>query len=258
MPIHADQMLPLSNMISVEEFFYQKDEVVTPHSNLWGDFNLSLNGTLELKILDQTYISPPSFGLWIPPQTEHCCTALDEQLTHYICIRVHPELCKTLPTDTKTLNIRPFLRHTLEEILEQQKQKIPTPEYYEHLLQLLLDQIQNSSCYEHYLPQSNHLILRPILQQLSRPSLFNQSLSEILTSFQITERHALRLSQEHLNLSLSEWRNRAKIVHAISLIQRGYSIKKIGLELGYQHSSSFIEFFKRYTGQTPAQMKNHE
>lgn len=256
MPFESNQNFKLAHMIMVEEFFYQKDDVVTPHSNLWGDFNLSLNGTLELMVKDQIYLSPPSYGLWIPPHTEHCCTALEEQLTHYICIRIHPNLCKNLAQETKTLNVRPFLRQTLEEILEQQQLGIPSQNYHLHLLQLLLDQIQNSACYNHYLPQSNHPILKPILQELSNPLYFNQSLSEILKSFQITERHALRLSQEHLKLALSEWRNRAKIIHAISLIQKDYSVKKIGLELGYQHSSSFIEFFKRYTGQTPAQMRN--
>jgi AraC-like DNA-binding protein len=120
----------------------------------------------------------------------------------------------------------------------------------------LVDQIQNSPCYEHYLPQTNHPILKPILEQLSDTQQFNRGLQEILDSFQITERHALRLSQDSLKLSLSEWRNRAKIIHAISLIQQGFSVKKISLELGYQHTSSFIEFFKRYTQQTPAQMRN--
>lgn len=256
MQFESNQNFQLNSMISIEEFFYRKDEIVTPHSNLWGDFNLSLNGTLELKVADQTYLSPPSYGLWIPPQTEHCCTAVDDQLTHYICIRIHPDLCEALAQETKTLNIRPFLRQTIEEILDQQKQGIPSNRYYEHLLQLLLDQIQNSSCYEHYLPQSNHPILKPILQDLSNPTYFAKSLHEILNTFQITERHALRLCQEQLKLPLSEWRNRAKVIYAISLLQRGYSVKKIGLELGYQHSSSFIEFFKRYTGQTPAQVRN--
>lgn len=245
-----------SALISVEEFFYQKHDVVTPHSNLWGDFNLSLNGTLELNVAEQTYLSPPSYGLWIPPQTEHCCTAVDDQLTHYICISIHPQLCQSLSQSTKTLSIRPFLRHTIEEVLEQQKQGIPSSPYYQHLLELLVDQIQNSVCYEHYLPQTNHPTLKPILEHLSDTTRFPQSLQEILDTFQITERHALRLSQEHLKLSLSEWRNRAKIIYAISLIQQGVSIKKISLDLGYQHTSSFIEFFKRYTHQTPAQMRN--
>lgn len=243
-----------TSLISVEEFFYQKHDIVTPHSNLWGDFNLSLNGTLELNIADQTYLSPPSYGLWIPPQIEHCCTAVDDHLTHYICIRIHPKLCQNLAKQVQTLNVRPYLRQTIEEILNQQKLGIPRVKYYAHLLQLVLDQIQYSDSYTHYLPQTNHPILKPILERLSDQNLFNKSLQHILNDFDITERHALRLSQEQLKLSLSEWRNRAKIIYAISCIQRGNAVKKVSLELGYQHSSSFIEFFKRYTGQTPTQL----
>jgi hypothetical protein len=76
------------------------------------------------------------------PQTEHCCTAVDDLLTHYICIRLHPQLCQELSSNTQTLSIRPFLRHTIEEILDQQKQGIPSPTYHQHLLQLLVDQIK--------------------------------------------------------------------------------------------------------------------
>ena len=245
-----------STLISIDEFFYQKHDVVTPHCNLWGDFNLSLNGTLELNVADQIYLSPPNYGLWIPPQTEHCCTAVNEHLTHYICIRIHPKLCQSFAQLTQTLNVRPFLRQTITEILEQQKQRCSDPEYYEQLLQLLFGQIQKSTCYQHYLPQSNHPILKPILDRMSETQHFHLSLQEILDQVQISERHALRLSQQQLQMSLSEWRNRSKIIYAISQIQQGVSIKKIGLELGYQHSSSFIEFFKRFTGQTPAQMRH--
>ena len=245
-----------STLISIDEFFYQKHDVVTPHCNLWGDFNLSLNGTLELNVADQIYLSLPNYGLWIPPQTEHCCTAVNEHLTHYICIRIHPTLCQSFAQLTQTLNVRPFLRQTITEILEQQKQRCSDPEYYEQLLQLLFRQIQKSTHYQHYLPQSNHPILKPILDRLSETQHFHLSLQEILDQVQISERHALRLSQQQLQMSLSEWRNRSKIIYAISQIQQGVSIKKIGLELGYQHSSSFIEFFKRFTGQTPAQMRH--
>ncbi len=245
-----------STLISIDEFFYQKHDVVTPHCNLWGDFNLSLNGTLELNVADQIYLSLPNYGLWIPPQTEHCCTAVNEHLTHYICIRIHPKLCQSFAQLTQTLNVRPFLRQTITEILEQQKQRCSDPEYYEQLLQLLFRQIQKSTHYQHYLPQSNHPILKPILDRLSETQHFHLSLQEILDQVQISERHALRLSQQQLQMSLSEWRNRSKIIYAISQIQQGVSIKKIGLELGYQHSSSFIEFFKRFTGQTPAQMRH--
>ena len=129
--------------------------------------------------------------------------------------------------------------------------------YYRHLLQVLLDQIYMAPAYDQYLPQSNHGLLAPILKKLAEPTRFKQSLQQVLADFDLSERQILRLSQQELQLPISEWRNRAKIVYAIAQIRQGMAIKQIGYQLGYQHSSSFIDFFKRYTGQTPAQMRNN-
>lgn len=247
----------LNHLISIEEFFYQKDDIVTPHSNLWGDFNFSLNGTLEFHIAEQKYLSPPNYGLWIPPQVDHCCTAFEEQLTHYVCIRLHPSLCHRLSLDPKTLSIRPFFRQLIKECLEQKKSGLAQSDYFEHLLRIVLDQLELMPSYDHYLPQSHHPILKPVLSALADPNLLNKSLQQVIESFELSERHVLRLCQQELKMSISEWRNRAKIIYAISQLQQGSSIKKISFELGYQHSSSFIEFFKRYTSQTPSQIKMH-
>ena len=245
----------IAHKIEVNEFFYQKDEVVAAHSSLWGDFNFSLNGVLEYQVEQHTYLSPPNYGLWLPPQTAHTSIALDEPITHYVCIRIHPALCADFASCIQTFNIRPFLRQLVQEILQQQKSATCTTGYL-HLLQVLMDQLKATPRYEHYLPQSEHALLKPLLQCLADPRLFNKSLSQLLSTVTISERHLLRLSQQELQLSLSEWRNRAKILYAISHIRQGQSIKKLAYELGYQHSSSFIEFFKRYTDQTPAQLRD--
>ncbi len=247
--------LALKETIEIEEFHYQKNDIVTPHSCLWGDFNFSFNGVLEFSINQKVFLSPPSYGFWIPPQTEHCSVAVDEQITHYICIRIHPQLCNTFASECKTLSITPFFRHTVTELLHQKKLGYPSVDYQQHLLQILLDQLQFAPCYDQYLPQTKHPVLEPILKQLAEPRLFNKSLQQIFAQFDLSERHILRLSQQELHISISEWRNRAKIIYATSQLQKGLSIKRIGYELGYQYSSSFIEFFKRYTGQTPSQMR---
>lgn len=247
-------MFQLSQWIEIEEFHYQKDDVVTPHSCLWGDFNFSLNGLLEFSIDQQRYLSPPSYGIWIPPQTEHCSIALDQQVTHYICIRLHPTLCKQFSKRCQTLTVQPFLRQTVHEILTHQKSKNYSANYQQHLLQVLLDQLTFAPCYDQYLPQSHHVVLEPILKQLANPLRFAETLQQVLAEFELSERHILRLSQRELSMSISEWRNRSKIIYAITQLHRGNSIKKISLELGYKQSSSFIEFFKRYTGQTPTQL----
>lgn len=245
---------PFLHGIEVHEFLYQKDDIVTPHSSLWGDFNFSLNGTLEFDIEGQYYLSPPSYGLWLPPRTEHQSLPVEHEI-HYICIRLHPKFGDFLGGSCRCFSIEPFFRALVLQILEQQKQ-VTAPEYLEHLLQVLFDQLKQAPAYSHYLPQSSHPILAPILEKLSDPDLFNSSLQQVLQNFTVSERHVLRLSQQELQLSLSEWRNRAKIIFAINQIRQGMTIKQLAFALGYHHSSSFIEFFKRYTGQTPIQLKN--
>jgi AraC-type DNA-binding domain-containing proteins len=249
------QQFSLLNHIEVHEFLYEKEDIVRPHASLWGDFNFSLNGILEIQVEEQIYLSPPSYGLWIPPQTVHQSTHIDHEI-HYICIRLHPSLCSILGDVCKCFSIQPFFRILVLQIVEQQKQN-GKPEYLEHLLQVLFDQLQQATAYSHYLPQTRHPVLLPILEKLSDPLFFNQSLQQLLQNFSVSDRHLLRLSQQELQLSLSEWRNRAKIVYAIHQIRQGMSIKRLAYDLGYQHSSSFIEFFKRYTGQTPVQIRNN-
>lgn len=248
----------LSTLIEIEEFHYQKNEIVTAHAGIWGDFNFSFNGLLEYDIEEKRFLSPPNYGIWIPPQTTHCTTALADHPTHYICIRIHPTLCHLLPRSCSTLSILPFFRQTVAELLRLKQQHVQVKDYQHHLLQVLLDQLQFAPVHEQYLPQSDHPQLVPILKALSDPEKFTKSLQQILTEFPLSERHILRLSQQQLQLSLSEWRNRVKIVFSIHQLQQGVAIKRIAYQLGFQHSSSFIDFFKRRTGQTPAQLRESQ
>lgn len=246
----------LNTQIEIEEFHYQKNDIVTAHASIWGDFNFSFNGLLEYSIEEKRFLSPPNYGIWIPPKTVHCSTALAEHTTHYICIRIHPDLCHLLPTTCSTLSILPFFRQTLAELLRLKQLQQTSTNYYHHLLQVLFDQLTLAPTHQQYLPQSDHPRLIPILKALSDPERFSHSLQRVLAEFPLSERHILRLSQQQLQLPLSEWRNRVKIVYSIHQLQQGVAIKRIAYQLGFQHSSSFINFFKQRTGQTPTQLRD--
>jgi AraC-like DNA-binding protein len=246
--------MELEKYITVVEFIYNQNDVVDPHASIWGDFNFCLNGILEYEIEGNLQLSPPSYGLWIPPRTTHHCMAVDQNKTHYVGIRIHPDLCDYFSKHAEILAVRPFFRNLVEEIISFQS-NTDNMQQYRHLLQVLLDQLVDAPKYNHYLPQSHHPILKDILQTLTEPQNLALNLKDALAEAPITERHLLRLCQQELNLSISEWRNRAKILYAITQLRQGHSIKKVGYDLGYNHSSSFIEFFKRHTDQTPNQLK---
>lgn len=247
-------MHPIEQQIEIFSEHYAASEVVYPHSCLWGDFNFCLNGVFEYDIEGQRHLSPPSYGLWIPPHTVHCSTAVDDQPIHYVAIRIAPEACMAFPPSTEVLSVRPFFRILVEEILEAKRQQISL-QHYRHLLQVLYDQLLTAPKHQHYLPQSHHNQLQPILKKLSNPADFHLSLQQCLETAELSERQLLRLSQSELHMSLSEWRNRAKIMYALQQLKAGTSIKALSYVLGYQHSSSFIEFFKRYTGKSPTQLQ---
>lgn len=247
----ASNLKNISEYIEIHEFFFEAHQQISMHCCLWGDFNFSLDGILQLQIGDELYLAPPNYGLWLPPETEHGCIAIDQNVTHFICIRVHPDLALQLGTSCQTWVTRPLLHALVKEALLIRQNY---PQQYQHLLQVIFDQLRFAERYDHYLPQSSHPVLQPILAQLNDPSHFQSSIHEILKPFQISERHLLRLSQQELRLPISEWRNRAKIIHAVCLLKQGQSIKQIAYLLGFRHSSSFIAFFRRYVGKTPTEM----
>ena len=65
------------------------------HRSPWGELNFALSGIMEIGIEDTTYLSPPHYAIWIPPQIPHCCQNQAE--VHYACIDVPAAACATLP-----------------------------------------------------------------------------------------------------------------------------------------------------------------
>ena len=254
MPNLVEPSQCIEQAIEIFTACYSPNDQVYSHSCLWGDFNFCFNGLFEYEVEGQLHLAPPSYGLWIPPFTEHNSHAIDDQPIHYVAIRLAPELSKQMSSQTEILHVSPFFRALVEETLAAKDHaNLAT---YRHLLWVIYDQLQTAPKHQHYLPQSHHPILKPLLQQLNTPEYFQLSLQQCLASTQLSERQILRLSQSELHMGLSEWRNRAKILYAIQQLKHGISIKALSFALGYQHSSSFIEFFKRYTGKTPTQLRD--
>lgn len=241
----------LEQYIEINEFFFKPQSGVAPHCCLWGDFNFSLDGILQIKIEDEIYITPPNYGIWIPPHVEHYCVQIDCKLNHCICIRLHPSLSEKISKKVKTLVTEPFFHELVKEALKQKSNS----KAYQHLLQVIYDQLCSADSYDQYLPKTNHEVLIPVLKEVGDSTKFDIATSVLIDQFKISERHLFRLCQEELKMSLNEWRNRAKILFAVAQLQNGKNIKTVSYQLGYQHSSSFIDFFKKYTCKTPSQVQ---
>ena len=228
-PIHVDCIIHQ----------YAQNAVIEAYCVPWGELNFALHGVINLHAENTNYISPPHYAIWLPPNTAH--SAYSQANTCYITLVIAPEYCAVLPTGIKLIEISPILLSIVHDFIRRDIRR-PETQTDQRLAQVLIDQIQQARCYDHYLPWSYHAKLEPVLQQIQQQPASLVTLQQCAELAGLSERHLLRLSQQELGMSLNEWRSRAKLLLAIDLLKQ-HSIKSIACYLGYQSSSAFIGMF---------------
>ncbi len=95
------------NYLSIPDFaelpaplFFRYDEFAAhshahPHRHSWGQLNYSAHGVMQLEVAGQRFISPPSYGIWIPPHAIH--SAYNRHSIVYRSVYLDLSLCADLP-----------------------------------------------------------------------------------------------------------------------------------------------------------------
>lgn len=214
----------------------------------WGEFVYSFSGITQVTAGEQHVLAPPHLGLWIPAGTEHVGFN-DEEAVH-CSIYIRRRLCSRMPKQLCAVIVSPLVRAILEHLRD------PPPGVDEapgraRLLRVLVDQLSTCATTGSYVPHTADAELDAVLSALrSKPS-DNRSLGELAKAFHLSERTLIRRCERELGMSLTEWRQRLRLVNALPLLRAGRSVESIAVELGYATSSSFIAMFRRLIGTSP-------
>ncbi|BAL23853.1 helix-turn-helix domain-containing protein [Azoarcus sp. KH32C] len=220
------------------------------HKHAGGEFVYAFRGVMEVKVLGQHLLAPPQYGIWLPPEIEHI--GLNRKEVGHCSVYVAKALCGSLPRVPCALLVDPLIVAMLDRLRARPPQSPATPED-ERFLQVLVDQLATASCAGSYLPSSADLALAPVLQALEAHPEDNRPLAELARLANTTERTLIRRCQRDLGMSLSEWRQRLRILRAMPLLESGRSVESVALELGYSSSSAFIAMFRKLMHVTPAE-----
>lgn len=218
----------------------------------WGELNYALIGVLEFDVQGVRYLSPPQYAIWLPPDTLH--SAHNKQDLRYVTVYVERALCADLPDALSTLSISPLLKAILADFAARDVTVPKTTEDL-RLAEVMVDQIRLAPRCESYLPISDDPLLRPVLSALQSDPGDRHSLAEWARRVGTTERTLSRRCQDDLGISFNEWRQRLKLVAALSMIEAGEPVHRIASELGYSNASAFIAMFRRLTGTSPTQLR---
>lgn len=246
LPVPGHKTLPAPVWFRVEQV--PDDSTYPSQRHDWGEFVYSYSGITELRTGDSVLVAPPHMAFWIPAGLDHI--GYNRRATVHISVYIDQELCGSMPERPVSLQVTPLLRAILDSLEVAHFTGTPAQE---RLLRVMVDQIASCATAESFLPDSDNPALRRLLAALHDNPANRQSSAALARSFGLSERTLVRLCQRDLGMSLTEWRNRLRVVRAVALLQDGQTVESIALDLGYATASAFIAMFKGITGDSPGQ-----
>jgi AraC-like DNA-binding protein len=249
MPIIAT-LLP--SQVSFHYYSLEAKTQTLPHSHTWGQLHLIKQGLLEMEVEQKKLISPASYAIWTPANKTH--RAFNRTDIEYCAINICEKLSSKLPNQPCMIPLTPMLDAIISDFIERKITVIEAKED-RYLAYILIERLAQAAPITNYLPVSEHRLLKPILTALEQDPADNKSLCEWAKQVFTCERTLARRFRSELNMSFNDWRQRAKLVKALSLLKQAISINEIAFQLGYSQGSSFIKMFRKMTGVTPQQYR---
>lgn len=218
------------------------------HRHPWGEFVYSYTGVMEVRVGDRQYLVPSQYGLWLPPDVEH--QGLNRYEACHSSLYVSGPLCARLPETPCALEVSPLVRALLEHLRAVPPQVPDRPEDV-RLLEVLVDQLTQARSVGSYLPTSTDPVLAPVLAALEADPGDPRPVADLARQAGTTERTLTRRCLRDLGMPLSEWRQRLRVVAAMTRLDSGRKVEAIARDLGYSSPSAFIAMFRRLTGTSP-------
>lgn len=253
MPVNPDPQAPA--FISFRSASVEGRAVFAPRRQPWGKIGFALTGVMEVSAADRRFLSPPHYATWIPPDTLHQCHNRDS--VRFVSIYLGTQLCDAMPDVPCTLALSPLVRAILADF---QAREVTVPETDDdvRLARVLMDQFAKARRCPSYLPVTDDPLIQPITDALQARPNDRRSLADWAEMSGTTERTVSRRFQRCLGISFNEWRQRLKLVVALSRIDQGDAVQDIAQDLGYSTPSAFIAMFRKLTGASPTSLsENH-
>lgn len=228
--------------------------VFEPRRQPWGKIGFALTGVMEVSVEGRRFLSPPHYATWIPADTLHQCH--NRHRVKFVSIYLERGLCVGLPDNACTLGLSPLTRAILADFLTRNV-AVPQTDDDIRLAHVLMDQFRKAPQCPSYLPITDDPLIQPIIDALQEHPNDRRSLADWAEMLGTTERTVSRRFQSCFGISFNEWRQRLKLVAALSRIEQGEAVQNIAHDLGYSTPSAFIAMFRKLTGTSPTHLPEY-
>lgn len=223
--------------------------VTQRHCHTRGQLLGSSSGLVTVDTDYGQWVVPATHAVWVPPEVVHGLRSHGafSGWSAYIV----PSACADLPDQPCILGVSGLLREVVSRLAH--TSEAPMSAAKERLIGVLLDEIRTLPQDVLGLPMPEELRVLKVARALSENPGDQRRLKEWAAWVGMAPRTLSRRFVSETGFSLTEWRQRVRLLRALEMLASGNSVTAIALELGYENVSAFIALFRRTFGITPGQ-----
>ncbi|MEV6912465.1 helix-turn-helix transcriptional regulator [Amycolatopsis sp. NPDC051071] len=245
--IPIDEVDHLDRAVVAIRTDYPPGHRIPPHRHRRAQFLYSATGSMRVETADGTWTIPTRRAVLVPPETGHqVFTTSVSTRSLYIERKAVP----WFPRRCQVVEVSPLLRELLHTAVD-------LPPLYSPrgrdsaVIGLILHEIRRSAPIRLDLPLPKHERLRALCESFLDDPDIHDPVGHWASRLHVSERTLNRLFTAETGLSFARWRQRACVLHSLSLLSDGRPIAAIAASLGYESPAAFSTVFTRLLGTSP-------
>lgn len=223
--------------------------VLAAHRHRWGQLIFAAGGTMRVRAGDIVWLVPPSRALWAPAGVTHAIEM--RSATAMRTVYVPPGRDIGLPAATIAIEVGPLLRELILHIVSRGMLREDLAEEA-RLADVFVDQLRSAEQLQLQLPMPQDRRVRPLAERLLADPSDERTQKILARACGASARTIQRIFLGETGMRFVEWRQRLRLLHAVSQLNLGASVTRAGAEAGYASTSAFIAAFRQQMGETPA------
>ena len=228
---------------------YPAGHVVDPHVHARGQLVYAEHGVMMVAAEGGRWIVPPTRAIWMPAGVSHairCIGALRKRSVY-----VRPDAAPQLPSRAQAVGVSALLRELVRAAMDVEG-AYTADSRDGRLMRLLLDELHALPVLPLYLPQPADARLARICARLAQQPDDVSTLADWGAELGVDAKTIQRLFARETGMTFGQWRQQARLLHALERLALGDKVVDVALALGYDSPSAFATMFKRQFGETPS------
>lgn len=219
------------------------------HHHLRGQVFCVESGLVHVRTVHGSWLLPPNRAGWIPSREAHKVSVSGAMSGWTVLIT--PRAARDLPDQPCVFGISEVMSALVRRAVSWSGQDALAPSQ-KRMMAVLLDEIRQAPHEPLHLPMPVDRRLLRIAQAILEQPQDTRTLLDWAAWAGLSASTLSRLFLAETGNSFAQWRQQARLTHALEMLANGVPVAQVADALGYASPSNFIAMFRRCFGDSPA------